>query len=59
MANPEKNPGVLRRVEPTAEKVGGGLIAVLGLLSADAPAVVAGVLIYLLGRARTPKMQSA
>ena len=41
-----------KRAEVTAEKWGGGTIAVLGLLSLDFPAVAVGLALNLFGRFR-------
>lgn len=57
--NKEKQPGFTRRVETTAEKVGGGVIAALGLIALELPAVALGIALYIVGRARTPKTQRA
>ena len=59
MAGKEGQPGFLRRLEPKVEKVGGTVVAVLGILAWEIPAIAGGVLLYLFGRARTPRSQTA
>jgi hypothetical protein len=46
-----------RKIESTAEKVSGGIIALLGVLSLSAPSVALGLGLYFIGRWRTPKKE--
>lgn len=55
MSNKENQPGFFRKAEPTVEKTGGAVIAILGVLSWEFQPVVLGALIYLIGKWRTPK----
>jgi hypothetical protein len=45
----------LRRFESSAEKYGGGVIAVIGAVSLNYPAVALGLAIMFIGIARTPE----
>ena len=51
----KENPNFLRKIEPLAEKAGGGLLVLLGAISFDAPVVAAGVILFFLGKTREIK----
>ena len=48
-----------RKIESAVEKVGGGIIAVLGAISVKLPDVALGLALFLIGKWREPKRQNA
>jgi hypothetical protein len=48
-----------RNLESTAEKVGGGLLFVLGVIAGEYPAAALGAALFVIGLWRKPKSQKA